>query len=65
MKIIQAIATLAFVFPLTILPNSKENCANDAWQFQSVSNTPYYEVATKVARAEFCRVVADNFTMWN
>jgi len=65
LSVITSLAAAAFVFPLTIQPNAVELCADSTWQFQTVSNTANYEVAAKVARAEYCRVVATNAAMWN
>jgi hypothetical protein len=65
MKTLITLATSTLIFPLTILPNSIENCADNTWQFATVSNTADYQVAAEVARGEYCRVVATNAAMWN
>lgn len=61
-KYIVAIGLL--VLPLTVLPDSVENCEDPTWQFNTVSNTEEYTAAAQLARSEFCRVVADDLEMY-
>lgn len=54
---VSALATIAFIFPVTVMPNAVENCGNANWTF--TANVPTQQEAADYARDEFCRVVND------
>ena len=61
-SIITSLAAVAFVFPLTIMPDAVNNCADTSYVFIT-NDSDIAEVqaenlvATTFAKAEFCRVV--------
>jgi hypothetical protein len=60
---ITGLASLAFVFPLSFMPDAPEKCADPSYHFVTSDHLGSTVKDMTNAKTSFCRVVADNVAL--
>lgn len=64
-QIIGLAASAALIYPLSIMPNAEENCADESYHFVTSDAFGSTVKDTTNAKTSFCRVVADEVALRN